>query len=66
MIACYPFEDGLLSLDNFDPSNTTPYDFTMAEIYCGHGLKQVIYTNLTEKTVNDNLKWKQEFMPKRN
>lgn len=49
-ISCYPFEDGLRSLDNFDPSNTTPFDPTMAEIYCEHGLKQVVYTNVSDET----------------
>lgn len=51
-IAEYPFEDGLRSLDNFDPSNTTPFDPTMAEIYCEHGLKRLVYTNQTDKTAN--------------
>lgn len=65
-IAIYPFEDGLRSLDNFDPANTTQFDPTMAEIYCEHGLKQIQYTNVTDATINSNLRWKQELMPKRN
>lgn len=65
-IECYPFEDGLRSLDNFDPSNTTPFDPTMGEIYCEHGLKQVMFTNATQSKVNEAVKWKQELMPKRN
>ena len=44
----YPFEDGLVDLDNFDISNTNAFDITMAEIYLEHGLKQVIYTNVTD------------------
>jgi len=65
-IACYPFEDGLRSLDNFDPSNTTPSDPTMAQIYCEHGLKELVFTNVTPSKVNDLVKWKKELMPKRN
>lgn len=65
-IACYPFEDGLRSLDNFDPSNTTPFDPTMAQIYCEHDLKKLIFTNATPQKMNDALRWKAELMPKRN
>lgn len=49
-IAEYPFEDGLRSLDNFDPAATTPFDPTMAEIYCEHGLKKVVFTNMTDNS----------------
>lgn len=44
----YPFEDGLIDLDNFDIGNTNAFDVTMCEIYCEHGLKQIEYTNLTD------------------
>lgn len=44
----YPFEDGLIDLDNFDIGNTGAFDVTMSEIYLEHGLKQVKYTNLTD------------------
>lgn len=64
-IASYPFEDGLRSLDNFDPANTTPSDPTMAEIYCEHGLKRLVFTNATDSRNNNNLKWKAELFPKR-
>jgi hypothetical protein len=64
-IANYPFEDGLRSLDNFDPANTTPSDPTMAEIYCEHGLKRLVYTNVTAARNNEALKWKNELFPKR-
>lgn len=47
-IETYPFEDGLRSLDNFDPSNTNAFDPTMAEIECEQGLKQVTFTNVTD------------------
>lgn len=46
----YPFEDGLVDLDNFDIGNTTPFDVAMSEIYCEHALAQVPFTNLTENT----------------
>ena len=61
----YPFEEGLMDLDNFDIGNTTPFDVTMAEIYAEHGLKQVHFTNVTEATINNSLKWKAELIPKR-
>lgn len=44
----YPFEDGLRSLDNFDPSNTTPFDPTMGEVYCEQGLKRIQFTNVSD------------------
>jgi hypothetical protein len=47
-IETYPFEDGLRSLDNFDQSNTTAFDPTMAEIMCEQGLKQITFTNVTD------------------
>jgi hypothetical protein len=47
----YPFEDGLIDLDNFDIGNTTPFDVAMSEIYCEHGLKQIEYTNATDTDV---------------
>lgn len=50
-IAGYPVEDGLRSLDNFDPNNTTQFDPTMAEIMNEFGLKQIQYTNVTDKSV---------------
>lgn len=49
-IECYPFEDGLRSLDNFDESDTTPFDPTMAEIYTEHGLKTLVYSNVSDNS----------------
>lgn len=49
-LAEYPFEEGLTSLDNFDIGDTTPYDPTMAEIYCEHGLKQILFTNMNDQS----------------
>jgi len=65
-IAEYPFEDGLRSLDNFDPANTTQFDPTMAEIYCEYGLKQINYTNANDKTAHKNINLINELIPKRN
>lgn len=64
-IACYPFEDGLRSLDNFDPANTTQFDPTMAEIYCEHGLKKLEYTNATESQAGQIGSLIQELNPTR-
>lgn len=65
-LACYPFEDGLRSLDNFDINNTTPFDPTMAEIMCEHGLKQIEFTNLTDQSHNNKLSiMKEIFAPYR-
>lgn len=49
-IACHPFEDCLRSHNNFDPNNTTQFDPTMGEIMCETGLKQIIYTNVTDNS----------------
>lgn len=65
-IECYPFEDGLRSLDNFDQTNTTPFDPTMAEIYCEHGLNKLMPTNLTDSNRNNFINTVHEIMPPRN
>jgi hypothetical protein len=64
-IATYPFEDGLRSLDNFDPANTTPFDPTMAEINCQHGLKMLVFTNATDVSQNKIGSLIQELNPRR-
>jgi hypothetical protein len=61
----YPFEEGLMDLDNFDINNTTPFDVTMAEIMCEHGLKQIIFTNQNDRSVMDKLKAVHEIIPAR-
>lgn len=61
----YPFEEGLSDLDNFDIGDTTPFDITMAEIYAEHGLKQVLYTNITESEMNKIGSLIQELNPQR-
>lgn len=62
----YPFEDGLVDLDNFDIGNTTPFDITMSEIYCEHGLKQVVFTNQTDSSHNTVRSVIQEIIVPRN
>lgn len=59
----YPFEEGLLSLDNFDIGNTTPFDPTMSEIYCEHELKDVLFTNQTEQSQNNLINYLHEITP---
>lgn len=61
----YPFERGLRDLDEFDINNTTPCDVTMAEIYCEHGLKQVLFTNVVDSYVDDLLDRIHEIIPLR-
>ena len=65
-ILCYPFEDGLRSLDNFDQSNTTQFDATMSEIFLENGLKQISYTNQTDNSTRDMLQRMHELNPIRN
>lgn len=65
-IAIYPFEDGLLDLDNFDMANTTKFDVTMSEIMLEYGLKEIHYTNQTDETVASKLKVLQQINPPRN
>ncbi len=64
-IAGYPVEDGLRSLDNFDPNNTTQFDPTMAEIMNEFGLKQIQYTNVTDKSVQGMVSMIHEISPQR-
>lgn len=65
-IATYPFEDGLRSLDNFDPANTTQFDPTMAEIMCEHGLKKIQFTNTTDNSYLKRISTIHEIFPQRN
>lgn len=61
----YPFEEGLMDLDNFNIGNTTPFDVTMSELYCEHGLKQIQETNQTDKTANSMQELINEIIVKR-
>jgi hypothetical protein len=59
----YPFEDGLRNLINFDPSDTQPFDITMAELYCEHGLKQLVYTNVSDNESQNKRRIFNEIFP---
>lgn len=48
----YPFEEGLIGLDNFDINNTTLFDVPMSEICLEQGLKQLKYTNINDESAN--------------
>lgn len=65
-IMTHPFEDCLRSLDNFDPSNTHPFDPTSAEIQCEHGLKQLKFTNQTDQNTSNAMKFFNELIAPRN
>lgn len=65
-IATYPFEDGLADLDGFDMANTTAFDVTMSEIMLEYGLKQINFTNRTDKTDTSRIKAIHEIFPTRN
>mgnify|MGYP007128600285 CR=1 FL=1 len=66
-IETYPFEDGLRSLDAFDPANTQHFDPTMAEIMCEHGLKLLTYTNSWDNAPNEqHVQLLSELYPLRN
>lgn len=64
-IEIYPFEDGLLDLENFDRANTTTFDITMSEIFLEHGLSRLTYTNVTEESTAKLSEIMQELMPVR-
>lgn len=64
-IANHPFEDCLRSHRDFDPSNTTPFDPTMAEIQLEHGLKKITFTNLVDMSPNNMRSRIYEIMPPR-
>jgi hypothetical protein len=61
----YPFEEGLIDLDNFDFNNNTAFDVTMSEIYCEIGLKQIIYTNVSDDNVMSAIQAMQMVIPSR-
>lgn len=65
-IAIFPFEQPLRDLDGIDLGNTTAFDCYMAMIELEYALKQIIFTNVTDKTAGNVLKAMMEIMPKRN
>jgi hypothetical protein len=64
-IACYPFEDGLIDLENFDMANTTAFDVTMSEIMLEYALKQAKRTNVTDDHVRSYMARIWEITPPR-
>lgn len=64
-LAEYPFEDGLMDMDDFDISNTTAFDVTMCEIMLEYGLEQNVFTNQTDKTTNTMMNILMELTPHR-
>lgn len=65
-LATYPFEAGLMDLDNIDLANTSPFDVFMEEVMEEYGLKQMQLTNVTDNTVRNVVKRMQEIMAPRN
>lgn len=66
MVANYPFEEGLIDYKNFDMQVTTKSHATMATIMLHEGLKQIVYTNATDTTLNNMIKKMMELNPVRN
>ncbi len=65
-IAAMPFEPVLYDMDMFDIKNTTRYNVYMSMVELEHGLKQINYTNRTEKTDMNRMAVINEIFPKRN
>ena len=65
-IEIYPFEDGLINLEDFDRLNTTKYDIVMSEIILEHTLPHVEYTNVTSEKNQNIVEFLREITPLRN
>jgi len=65
-IAAMPFEPVLYDMDMFDIKHTTRYNVFMAMVELEHGLKQITFTNQTEKSDMSRLQAIEEIFPKRN
>lgn len=61
-----PFEACLTDMDGFDLAHTTKFDVMMAMIELEHCLEQLNFTNMTDKTEDDKIKFMQSIFPKRN
>lgn len=48
--ATHPFEETLMDMDAFDIAQTTQFDCFMAMIELEHGLKQILFTNLSDSS----------------
>lgn len=64
-IAVYPFEDGLIDLENFDIANTNSFDVAMSEIMLEYGIKQTKFTNLQDYNTNNTMKFFNELIAPR-
>jgi len=62
-LATMPFEPVLVDLDGFDIGNTTDFDVFMAMVELEHGLKQIPFTNRTDKTQQNMLGTIKEIFP---
>jgi hypothetical protein len=49
LLMYHPFEETLEDRSSFDPTNTTPYDTTMADIQLQHELEQIEFTNVVDE-----------------
>lgn len=59
----YPFEDGLVDMDDFELSDTHKYDVMMSQIELEHGLKQITFTNLNDNNTQNKMRWIRELIP---
>lgn len=64
-IAEMPFEDCLTDMDGFDMGNTTQFDTMMAMIELAHCLKQITFTNQTDKSHSTMMQIMREINPPR-
>jgi len=60
-----PFEACLTDMDGFDLAHTTKFDVMMAMIELEHCLEQLNFTNMTDKSDLDKMKFIQSIFPKR-
>lgn len=60
-----PFEDALMDMDGFDMAHTTEFDVMMAMVELEHGLKQIIFTNSTDRGDMTKMKVMNEIFPRR-
>lgn len=59
----YPFEDGLIDLENFDLAHTTSFDVTMSEIELEYALRQARRTNVSDDAVRNYMQRVHEINP---
>lgn len=65
-LAAMPFEPVLVDLDGIDIGNTTAFNVFMAMVQLEHGLKQVLYTNMTDRTEANKMQTILNIFPARN